>query len=115
MCSSPSAPCSATAPTRAARESLGRALSIFQAIARGPWEAKTRDELRESAVADLRPESSPKASVALPCSPRRGSQNKEIAAALFIAVSTVEAHLSRVYRKLGVRSRTELAGPLHTR
>ena len=27
-----------------------------------------------------------------------------------MGVSTVEAHLSRVYRKLGIRSRTELAG-----
>ena len=31
---------------------------------------------------------------------------------LFISVHTVEAHLSRVYRKLGIRSRTELAGRL---
>jgi DNA-binding NarL/FixJ family response regulator len=39
-----------------------------------------------------------------------GRRNKEIAAALFLSVGTVEMHLSRVYRKLGVRSRTELAG-----
>ena len=38
-----------------------------------------------------------------------GRQNKEIAAELFLSVATVEAHLSRVYRKLGLRSRTELA------
>ena len=31
-----------------------------------------------------------------------------------MGVSTVEAHLSRVYRKLGVRSRTELAGRIAT-
>jgi DNA-binding NarL/FixJ family response regulator len=35
--------------------------------------------------------------------------NKQIAAELFMSVRTVEAHLSRVYRKLGVHSRTELA------
>ena len=40
---------------------------------------------------------------------RRGRTNKEIAADLFMGVSTVEAHLSRVYRKLGVR-RAELRG-----
>ena len=34
----------------------------------------------------------------------RGRSNKEIAAELFMGVSTVEAHLSRVYRKLGVRA-----------
>ena len=32
-----------------------------------------------------------------------------------MGVSTVEAHLSRVYRKLGVRSRTELAGRITAR
>ncbi|WP_181799046.1 helix-turn-helix transcriptional regulator [Kitasatospora acidiphila] len=38
-----------------------------------------------------------------------GATNREIAAACYISVKTVEASLSRVYRKLGVRSRTELA------
>ena len=38
-----------------------------------------------------------------------GRQNKEIAAELFMSVRTVEAHLSRIYGKLGVRSRAELA------
>ncbi len=40
----------------------------------------------------------------------QGRSNKEIAAELFMGVSTVEAHLSHVYRKLGIRSRAELAG-----
>ncbi|MBS2963990.1 AAA family ATPase [Actinocrinis puniceicyclus] len=38
-----------------------------------------------------------------------GATNREIAAALFVSVKTVEATLSRSYRKLGVRSRTQLA------
>jgi DNA-binding CsgD family transcriptional regulator len=38
-----------------------------------------------------------------------GRTNREVAAQLFTTVATVEAHLTRVYRKLGVRSRTELA------
>lgn len=38
-----------------------------------------------------------------------GCSNKQVAAKLFISVKTVEANLSRVYSKLGVRSRTELA------
>jgi len=38
-----------------------------------------------------------------------GQSNHETAAALFISVKTVEANLTRIYRKLEVRSRTELA------
>lgn len=39
----------------------------------------------------------------------QGHSNKEVAAALFVTVKTVETNLSRVYAKLGLRSRTELA------
>ena len=38
-----------------------------------------------------------------------GHSNREIAAELFVSERTVEANLTRAYRKLGVRSRTELA------
>lgn len=38
-----------------------------------------------------------------------GATNQEIASRLFLSVKTVEANLSRSYRKLGVRSRVELA------
>ncbi len=38
----------------------------------------------------------------------RGRTNREISDELFITVSTVEQHLTRVYRKLGVRRRSEL-------
>jgi DNA-binding CsgD family transcriptional regulator len=39
-----------------------------------------------------------------------GRTNKEVAEALFMSVKTVDSNLTRIYRKLGVRSRTELAG-----
>lgn len=42
----------------------------------------------------------------------RGLSNKEIAASLVVSVHTVEVHLSHAYRKLGVRSRAQLAGRL---
>jgi DNA-binding NarL/FixJ family response regulator len=38
-----------------------------------------------------------------------GMSNKEIAQSLFVTVKTVEVHLSSVYRKLGIASRTQLA------
>jgi DNA-binding NarL/FixJ family response regulator len=38
-----------------------------------------------------------------------GLSNKEVAAALFVTPKTVEANLSRIFAKLGVHSRTELA------
>jgi DNA-binding NarL/FixJ family response regulator len=38
-----------------------------------------------------------------------GLSNKEVAAELFVTVRTVESNLTRIYAKLGVRSRAELA------
>ncbi|WP_244602383.1 response regulator transcription factor [Mycolicibacterium sp. NCC-Tsukiji] len=37
-----------------------------------------------------------------------GMSNREVGAALFVSAKTVEVHLSRIYRKLGIRSRSEL-------
>jgi DNA-binding NarL/FixJ family response regulator len=43
-----------------------------------------------------------------------GLANKEVATALSVTVHTVEAHLSKIYAKLGIRSRTELAARHHS-
>ncbi|AXK37550.1 LuxR family transcriptional regulator [Streptomyces armeniacus] len=43
-----------------------------------------------------------------------GATNREVAAQMFLALKTVESTLTRVYRKVGVRSRSELARLVHT-
>ena len=97
---------------RAAREALEQALATFEALGARLWAAKARGELerisgRRPADKDLTETERRVAELAA-----RGRTNKEIAAELFMGVSTVEAHLSRVYRKLGIRSRAGLAAGL---
>ena len=43
---------------------------------------------------------------------RRGASNRDIAADLFLSPKTVEFHLRQIYRKLDVRSRTQLVAML---
>ena len=43
-----------------------------------------------------------------------GARTKEIAAAAYLSPKTVECHLTRVYRKLGIRSKAELASAFRT-
>jgi DNA-binding CsgD family transcriptional regulator len=88
---------------RAAREALAGALSIFEELGARLWAEKARAELRRisgraPAPGELTATERRVAELAA-----QGRSNKEIAAELFMGVSTVEAHLSRVYRKLGVR------------
>jgi DNA-binding NarL/FixJ family response regulator len=45
----------------------------------------------------------------------RGATNREAATALLISPKTVEYHLARVYAKLGVRSRAEMAARMASR
>ncbi len=96
-----------------AREHLHRALDTFEAIGTEPWADRARNELRatgetirrgRAATDDLTLQ---ELQVALKVA--EGKTNREAAAALFISPKTVEAHLSRIYSKLGLRSRTELA------
>ena len=93
---------------RVARDVLDEALALFERLGAVLWAEKTRDELRRlglrTAPAELTETESRIAELAA-----AGRTNREIAETLFVTVKTVEANLSRVYRKLGVRSRTELA------
>jgi DNA-binding CsgD family transcriptional regulator len=99
---------------RAAREALEQALAVFEELGASLWAEKARAELkrisgRRAPTEELTATEERVAELAA-----QGRANKEIASELFMGVSTVEAHLSRVYRKLGIRSRTELAGRLVT-
>jgi DNA-binding CsgD family transcriptional regulator len=97
---------------KAARAALEQALVIFEELGALLWAEKASAELRR--ISGRRPPDEE-----LTETERRVAElaaqsrtNKEIAAELFMGVSTVEAHLSRVYRKLGIRSRTSLARSL---
>ena len=90
---------------------IEEALEIFEELGARLWAEKARAELgrisgRRPADEELTETERRVAELAA-----HGRTNKEIAAELYMGVSTVEAHLSRVYRKLGVR-RAELAGRL---
>jgi DNA-binding NarL/FixJ family response regulator len=94
---------------RAAREALEQALATFEQLGARLWAAKARDELarvggRPPATGELTETERRIAALAA-----EGMSNKEIASSLFVTPKTVGTQLSRIYRKVGVRSRTELA------
>jgi DNA-binding CsgD family transcriptional regulator len=97
-----------------AREPLRRALAGFEALAATPWIERTVGELRATGERARRrtPDTADRLTpqelqVALTVA--GGASNRQAAAALFVTPKTIEFHLSRVYRKLGVHTRTELA------
>lgn len=100
-----------TGRTPEARETLDEALAVFSALGAVPWEEAVRSELRAAGArtgrtsrAQLTEQEGRIAALVA-----GGATNKETAAALFLSPKTVEFHLGNVYRKLGVRSRSELA------
>jgi DNA-binding CsgD family transcriptional regulator len=100
---------------RIARESIEGAIGIFQDLGASLW--VTRAQTEGSRIGGRAP-----AGDALTTAERQiaaliaeGLTNREAAARLFVTVHTVEAALVRIYAKLGVRSRSELAGRLISR
>jgi DNA-binding CsgD family transcriptional regulator len=97
-----------------ARERLHLALETFERLGAEPWANRARSELRATGETTRRRDQSgselltlQELQVALKVAV--GATNREVAAALFLSPKTIEAHLGRIYSKLGLRSRTELA------
>ena len=95
---------------KAARDALEQALAVFEELGARLWAKKARAELGRISGRRTSPDELTETEQRVAELAAQGRTNKEIASELFMGVSTVEAHLSRVYRKLGLRSRTELAG-----
>jgi DNA-binding NarL/FixJ family response regulator len=92
---------------RAAAETLREALAIFERLGAPAWEAQTRAELDRVGLRRSPDE--------LTASERRvaelaaqGLTNREVASKAFMSPKTVQAHLTRIYLKLGIHSRAEL-------
>jgi DNA-binding CsgD family transcriptional regulator len=96
-----------------ARIELGAALAEFERLGAAHFALVTRSELQH--VGGRAPAGAHQLTRAEDRVARlvaSGLSNKDVAAELYVAVSTVEATLTRVYRKLGVRSRSQLASSL---
>jgi DNA-binding CsgD family transcriptional regulator len=99
-----------------ARERLREALASFERMGAAAWAVQAERELRAAGarrrrggVEDGRPTAQ---ELRVAAAVRRGATNREIAAQLFLSPKTVEFHLSQIYAKLGVHSRTQLVGAL---
>jgi DNA-binding CsgD family transcriptional regulator len=103
---------------REARDELRTALEMFEAMCMEAFAGRARTELRATGER-ARPRGPGAPEVLTPQEAQIARlvaghlTNREIAARLFISASTVEYHLRKIFRKLGVTSRTQLARTLH--
>jgi DNA-binding CsgD family transcriptional regulator len=94
---------------RDARSSFDRAHALFDALGAVCWVARTTvesDRIGGRRTSGSRLTDAERRVARLAAA---GRSNREIADSLFMSVRTVEGHLSHVYSKLEIRSRTELA------
>lgn len=93
-----------------ARDALGRALGLFMALGTPPWIQRAERELQRipgRRASDQQALTDAEGRIAELVA--AGRSNKDVAAALFVSVKTVEVTLTRIYQKVGVHSRAELA------
>ena len=97
----------------AAKQTLEQALAILEPLGAEIWAAKARDErgrigLRRAIAGEgLTPAQQRVAELAA-----AGLSNREIASTLYMSQRSVEAHLTKIYREFGVRSRAQLVAAL---
>jgi DNA-binding CsgD family transcriptional regulator len=98
---------------REARTHLRTAEEAFARVAATPWRQRAQEALRASGETLTSPSAHSEpltgAELRVAALVAEGRPTREVAALLFLSPKTVEFHLSRIYRKLGVRGRTELA------
>lgn len=95
-----------------ARASLQAAAEIFDRLGASIWADRVRADLSRVGGRAPSPTGLTDTERQVAQLAARGSTNKEIAVALFISQRTVEANLTHIYRKLAVRSRSELAATM---
>ena len=96
---------------RAAREAIAGGARRVRAARRSTWIEQARAELG-SIGGRTREEGLTAAEQRVAALVAEGRTNREVAAALFLGERTVASHLTNIYAKLGIRSRTELARAL---
>jgi DNA-binding CsgD family transcriptional regulator len=98
---------------RDSRMHLGAALEAFEGSGASPWAERARTELRASGLTVRRRQPAAREQLTpqelqIARLVAEGKTNRDVAATLFVTPKTVEYHLTRVYRKLGIHSRSEL-------
>ena len=105
---------------RDARDQLGSAYEIFDSIGAGAFAERARIELRATGGrarqhAVETPDTLTAQEALIACLAGEGASNPQIAAQLFISPATVAYNLRKVFTKLGVSSRSQLAPALPAR
>ncbi len=98
---------------RSARAAIVAAVAGFEALGADGWLERARSELGRIGGRS-RDEGLTVAERRVAALVVQGRTNQEVAAALFLGERTVASHLTHIYAKLGVRSRTELARKIQT-
>ena len=98
-----------------AKRSFEQALGICERIGAALWAERARQELGRLGLRRSSDRELTAAERRVAEASARGLTNREVAAALFLSPKTVEAHLSSIYRKLGLESRAELGARMTER